>query len=182
MMKPILSFVLAGTLAGCASGESVKANGDFSRALGKLRFEREGYPVELASYEIPLKFVDPSERSSIYRILLDVSYDPPADPDFFVVSSVKVQGAAKVLSETALCNWNDVKTVADCQVENDGGRFRILTKKRGKSLKESEFALRIAPLGGYKGFRVGADEAEPDATVYVSLMRSRPVDIPISTH
>ena len=169
-------------LAGCASGESLKANSDFSKALGEVRFEREGSQVELASYDIPLKFVDASERSSIQRILLDVSYNPPADPDFFVVSSVKVQGAAKVLSETALCNWNDKKTVADCQVEDDGGRFRIVTKKRGTSLKESEFALRIAPLGGYRGFRVGADEVEPDATVYVALTRSRAVDIPISTY
>jgi hypothetical protein len=177
------------TLSATAESDGIdviRAATDLSPVLSELNVERDGEPIELVDARLRLAFEDPRDRGEIVQILLDPDYRPttPGFDDFFTGVGVRSPVTSALATETGLCNWDAGKTVATCVIEDDGGRFQIVVKKRGASLEESEFLFRIAHLDGYDGFRAGADEPadgedEELHAININLKGSGPVDTPI---
>jgi hypothetical protein len=58
----------------------------------------------------------------------------------------------KKVSETALCYWNNDKSIAVGSIEDDGGRLAIVAESVTDSLKTSKFSFVVVPVSGYSGF------------------------------
>ena len=63
----------------------------------------------------------------------------------------------KKVSETALCYWNNDKSIAVGSIEDDGGRLAIVAESVADSLKTSKFSFLVVPVSGYSGFRIAED-------------------------
>jgi hypothetical protein len=178
-----LVAVIFVVIAGSAHAASIKANTEFGSVKKRLVFKREGESVKLNSYSVPMRLSDPYGRGDIVKILLDPNYDPnkggERKDDFTVLTRVRLAGSSKSLTDSALCSWRKGKKIADCSVEDDGGRYLLVVKSRGRTLARSRFKLRVGRFAGYQGFYLGRDASEEDASVMVSPRGGRPVDVQV---
>jgi len=125
-------------------------------------------PPNYRQGRIGLAFEDPRKGQAIEKIIFDPTFKPKRQmpdgssvSDFFLSTIIKSPKTGKYIRETAFCDWNDVKAVATCIIEDDGGRFEISAVPQGAKLKLS-FVVRS--LGLYHGFRIaeeGAPSQEP---------------------
>lgn len=171
-------------LCGCSiSKETANTTADFTNYRNAVKFNREGESVELSSYRISFQIKDSSAKSEIEKILLDPKYVIPKvypdDPDFQVTTTAKAKGSAQEVEVTAICYLNSNKTMANCQIEDDGGRYQILIGSGGRSLASAKLVLRIAKIQGYDGFVIGRGYSEPDSSIMVRLRTGRRVEIPL---
>jgi hypothetical protein len=169
------------------AADTIKASTDLGPFLSQLKFTDDGKAFRPANAKVPLSFSDPRKKNEIERILIDPTYHPaqtdPANADFWLQTSFLSPKTKKWRSETALCNWNADKSVADCAIEDDGGHFNVVVKSRAVTVGESHLVLEIAQIGGYKGFRVGSYESPTQGIVdaiMVEISGSAPVDAPIN--
>ena len=77
--------------------------------------------------------------------------------DFFVETTITSPVSNKKVSETALCYWNNDKSIAVGSIEDDGGRLAIVAESVTDSLKTSKFSFLVVPMAGYSGFRIAED-------------------------
>src|SRR6478672_13603466 len=82
--------------------------------LTYLSFSRNDKPIAFTEHEIDLTFKDPRQNGEIEKILLDPQYRPgnPSIADFFVETTITSPVSHKKVSETALCYWNNDKSIA----------------------------------------------------------------------
>jgi hypothetical protein len=183
----VSALTVFATLANADSDDVViKASADLSPNLAQLTVTRDDQPIELTDGKLRLVFSDPRQHNEIERILLDPHYRPgtPQAADFFTETKVMSPVTSTLAPETALCNWDVPKNIATCEIEDDGGRFQIVAKRRDTSLQASEFVFRILRLDGFDGFRAGDDkpvngEADEPHAIFISLKGQAPLDTPI---
>ena len=98
--------------------------------LTDLSFSRNDKPIAFTEHEIDLTFKDPRGNGEIEKILLDPQYRPgnASDADFFVETTITSPVSNKKVSETALCYWNNDKSIAVGSIEDDGGRLAIVAE------------------------------------------------------
>ena len=127
--------------------------------LTQLSFSRNDKPIVFTEHEIDLTFKDPRGNGEIEKILLDPQYRPgnASNADFWVETTITSPVSNKKVSETALCYWNNDKSIAVGTIEDDGGRLAIVTESVTDSLKTSKFAFLVVPVSGYSGFRIAED-------------------------
>ena len=153
---------------------TLKGEIDLDPHRARLKFTYNNSVFQPSSLVIPLEFKDPRNKNELKRILLDPDYDinDPPNPDFFLKTSLKSPKADKILSSSALCDWETGKKKATCSIEDDGGRFFLIVKKRTDDFSTSKFSFQIATVGNYKGrFRIGDEDA-----VEVELKGHDPVE------
>src|SRR5262249_1147069 len=127
--------------------------------LANLSFSRNDKPIAFTEHEIDLTFKDPRQNGEIEKILLDPQYRPgnASNADFWVETTITSPASNKKVSETALCYWNNDKSVAVGSIEDDGGRLVILPASVTDELKTSRFSFLVTPMSGYSGFRIAED-------------------------
>jgi hypothetical protein len=127
--------------------------------LSHFDFSRNGKPIAFTEHQIDLNFKDPRRNGEIERILLDPQYRPgnASNADFWVETSITSPVSNKKVSETALCYWNNDKSIAVGSIEDDGGRLAIVAESVTDSLKTSRFSFLVVPMSGYSGFRIAED-------------------------
>ncbi len=127
--------------------------------LAHLGFSRNGQPISFAQHEIDLTFKDPRGNGEIKKILLDPQYRPgnASNADFWVQTTITSPVSNKKVSETALCYWNNDKSMAVGSIEDDGGRLVIVAESVTDELKTSKFSFLVVPMSGYSGFRIAQD-------------------------
>src|SRR5262245_534195 len=129
--------------------------------LAQLTFSRNGTPIAFTEHRIYLNFKDPRGNGEIEKILLDPQYRPgdASNADFWVETTITSPVSNKKVSETALCYWNNDKSIAVGSIEDDGGRLAIVTESVTDELKTSRFSFLVVPMSGYSGFRIAQDAA-----------------------
>ena len=127
--------------------------------LANLAFSRNGQPIAFTEHEIDLTFKDPRGNEEIEKILLDPQYRPgnASNADFWVQTTITSPVSHKKVSETALCYWNNNKSMAVGSIEDDGGRLAIVAESVTDELKTSRFSFLVVPMSGYSGFRIAQD-------------------------
>ena len=127
--------------------------------LANLVFSRNGQPTAFTEHEIDLTFKDPRGNGEIEKILLDPQYRPgnASNADFWVQTTITSPISHKRVSETALCYWNNNKSIAVGSIEDDGGRLAIVAENVTDELKTSRFSFLVVPMSGYSGFRIAED-------------------------
>ena len=127
--------------------------------LAHLGFSRNGQPIAFTENEIDLTFKDPRGNGEIKKILLDPQYRPgdASNADFWVETTITSPVSNKKVSETALCYWNNDKSIAVGSIEDDGGRLAIVAESVTDELKTSRFSFLVVPMSGYSGFRIAQD-------------------------
>lgn len=127
--------------------------------LSHLDFSRDGQPIAFTQHEIDLTFKDPRGNGEIKKILLDPDYRPgnASNADFWVQTTITSPVSNKKVSETALCYWNNDKSLAVGSIEDDGGRLVIVAESVTDELKTSKFAFLVVRMSGYSGFRIAQD-------------------------
>jgi hypothetical protein len=92
--------------------------------LTYLSFSRNDKPIAFKEHEIDLTFKDPRQNGEIEKILLDPQYRPgnASNADFWVETTITSPVSNQKVSETALCYWNNDKSIAVGSIEDDGGR------------------------------------------------------------
>ena len=98
--------------------------------LAHLSFSRNDKPIAFTEHEIDLTFKDPRGNGEIEKILLDPQYRPgdASNADFWVETTITSPVSNKKVSETALCYWNNDKSIAVGSIEDDGGRLAIVAE------------------------------------------------------
>src|SRR5262245_13405474 len=124
--------------------------------LAHLSFSRKNTPIAFTEHKIGLTFKDPRQNGEILKILLDPQYRPgnASNADFLVETTITSPVSNKKVSETALCYWNNDKSIAVGSIEDDGGRLAIVSESVTDELKTSKFAFLVVPMSGYSGFRI----------------------------
>ena len=127
--------------------------------LAQLTFSRNGTPIAFTEHTIDLNFKDPRGNGEIQKILLDPQYRPgdASNADFWVETTITSPVSNKKVSETALCYWNNDKSIAVGSIEDDGGRLAIVAESVTDELKTSRFSFLVVPMSGYSGFRIAED-------------------------
>jgi murein L,D-transpeptidase YcbB/YkuD len=127
--------------------------------LANLDFSRNGQSIAFAQHEIDLTFKDPRGNGEIKKILLDRQYRPgdASNADFWVRTTITSPASNQKVSETALCYWNNDKSIAVGSIEDDGGRVVIVARSVTEELKTSRFSFLVVPISGYSGFRIAQD-------------------------
>jgi len=127
--------------------------------LAHLGFTRNGQPIAFSQHEIDLTFKDPRGNGEIKKILLDPDYRPgdASNADFWVKTTITSPVSNQKVSETALCYWNNDKSIAVGSIEDDGGRLVIVAESVTEELKTSRFSFLVVPMSGYSGFRIAQD-------------------------
>src|SRR5262245_34854635 len=127
--------------------------------LTLLTFSRSGTPIAFTEHKIDLNFKDPRGNGEIAKILLDSQYRPgnASNADFWVQTTITSPASNKKVSETALCYWNNDKSLAVGSIEDDGGRLVIVAESVTDELKTSRFGFLVVPMSGYSGFRIAQD-------------------------
>ena len=127
--------------------------------LAHLGFSRNDKPIAFTEHQIDLTFKDPRGNGEIQKILLDPQYRPgnPSNADFWVETTITSPVSNKKVSETALCYWNNDKSIAVGSIEDDGGRLAIVAESVTDALKTSRFSFLVVPMSGYSGFRIAED-------------------------
>jgi hypothetical protein len=113
---------------------------------------------------------------------LDPQYRPgdASNADFWVETTITSPVSHKKVSETALCYWNNAKSIAVGSIEDDGGRLVIVAESVTKALKTSKFSFLVVRMSGYSGFRIAQDvpvghESPGLIGIEVKLKTSTPV-------
>ena len=116
-------------------------------------------PIAFTEHEIELTFKDPRGNGEIKEILLDPQYRPgdASNAHFWVKTTITSPVSHKKVSETALCYWNNNKSIAVGSIEDDGGRLAIVAESVTEELKTSRFSFLVVPMSGYSGFRIAQD-------------------------
>ena len=127
--------------------------------LAYLEFSRNSQPIAFTQHEIDLTFKDPRGNGEIKKILLDPQYRPgdASNADFWVQTTITSPASNKKVSETALCYWNNDKSLAVGSIEDDGGRLVIVAESVTDELKTSRFSFLVVQMSGYSGFRIAQD-------------------------
>ena len=127
--------------------------------LAHLGFSRNDKPIAFTEHEIDLTFKDPRGNGEIEKILLDPQYRPgdASNADFWVETTITSPVSNKKVSETALCYWNNDKSIAVGSIEDDGGRLAIVAESVTDALKTSRFSFLVVPMSGYSAFRIAED-------------------------
>ena len=127
--------------------------------LAHLGFSRNDKPIAFTEHEIDLTFKDPRGNGEIEKILLDPQYRPgdASNADFWVETTITSPVSNKKVSETALCYWNNDKSIAVGSIEDDGGRLAIVAESVTDALKTSKFSFLVVPMSGYSAFRIAED-------------------------
>jgi hypothetical protein len=127
--------------------------------LAHLGFSRNDRPIAFTEHQVDLTFKDPRGNGEIEKILLDPQYRPgnASNADFWVETTITSPVSNKKVSETALCYWNNDKSIAVGSIEDDGGRFAIVAGSVTDSFKTSKFSFLVVPMAGYSGFRIAED-------------------------
>jgi hypothetical protein len=152
------------------------------RQLAHLSFSRNDTPIAFTKHKINLNFKDPRGNGEIEKILLDPQYRPgdASNADFWVETTITSPVSNKKVSETALCYWNNDKSIAVGSIEDDGGRLAIVAESVTDALKTSKFSFLVMRMSGYSGFRIAEDVPvgnEPPGLIgiEVKLKSSTPV-------
>jgi hypothetical protein len=150
--------------------------------LALLRFSRNDKRITFREHKINLKFKDPRGKGEIEKILLDPQYRPgdASNADFSVETTITSPVSHKKVSETALCYWNNAKSIAVGSIEDDGGRLVIVAGSVTEALKTSKFSFLVVRMSGYSGFRIAEDipvghEPSELIGIEVKLKSSTPV-------
>ena len=127
--------------------------------LAHLGFSRNDKSIAFTEHEIDLTFKDPRGNGEIEKILLDPQYRPgdASNADFWVETTITSPVSNKKVSETALCYWNNDKSIAVGSIEDDGGRLAIVAESVTDALKTSRFSFLVVPMSGYSAFRIAED-------------------------
>ena len=127
--------------------------------LAHLGFSRNDKPIAFTEHEIDLTFKDPRGNGEIQKILLDPQYRPgnASNADFWVETTITSPVSNRKVSETALCYWNNDKSVAVGSIEDDGGRIAIVAESVTDALKTSRLSFLVVPMSGYTAFRIAED-------------------------
>jgi hypothetical protein len=165
------------------SGNELAASFNWTdNQLAYLSFSRNDKPITFAEHEIDLTFKDPRGNGEIEKILLDPQYRPgnASNADFWVETTITSPISNKKISETALCYWNNDKSMALGTIEDDGGRLVIVAESITDSLKTSKFAFLIVPVSGYSGFRIAEDAPvgnEPPGLIGIEVELKSPTSV-----
>jgi hypothetical protein len=127
--------------------------------LTHLSFSRNDSSIAVAQHEVDLTFKDPRGNGEIEKILLDPQYRPGnvSNADFWVKTTITSPVSNQKVSETALCYWNNDKSIAVGSIEDDGGRLAVVAESVTEELKTSKFSFLVVRLAGYSGFRIAED-------------------------
>jgi hypothetical protein len=100
--------------------------------LTYLSFSRNDKLIAFTEHEIDPTFKDPRGNGEVEKILLDPQYCPgnETNADFWVETTITSPVSNTKVSETALCYWNNDKSIAVGSIEDDGGRFAIVAESR----------------------------------------------------
>ncbi len=98
--------------------------------LAHLGFSRNDRLIAFTEHQVDLTFKDPRGNGEIEKILLDPQYRPgnASNADFWVETTITSPVSNKKVSETALCYWNNDKSIAVGSIEDDGGRLAIVAE------------------------------------------------------
>ena len=150
--------------------------------LADLSFSRNDKPIAFRENEIDLTFKDPRGNGEIEKILLDPQYRPgtASDADFFVETTITSPVSNQKVSETALCYWNNDKSIAVGTIEDDGGRLAIVAENVTDSFKTSKFSFLVVPMSGYSGFRIAEHVQvgnEPPGLIGIDVKLNSPTPV-----
>jgi Putative peptidoglycan binding domain len=150
--------------------------------LGQLAFSRNGTPIAFTEHTIDLNFKDPRGNGEIQKILLDPQYRPgnASNADFWVETTITSPVSNKKVTETALCYWNNDKSIAVGSIEDDGGRLVIVTESVTDELKTSRFSFLVVPMSGFSGFRIAEDVPvgnESPGLIGIDVKLKRPASV-----
>jgi hypothetical protein len=150
--------------------------------LTYLSFSRNDTPIAFTEHEIDLTFKDPRQNGEIEKILLDPQYRPgnASNADFWVETTITSPVSNQKVSETALCYWNNDKSIAVGSIEDDGGRLAIVAESVTDSIRDSKFAFLVVPMAGYSGFRIAQDvpvESEQPGLIGIDVKLKSPRSI-----
>lgn len=139
-----------------------------------LIFKNDDQQFDPPDKTITLKFEDPRNRGEIVRILFDPTYIPdPTDPvnaDFWISTAFRSPSTGELRTQSALCTWNSDKSVAECQIEDDGGRYQLIVRQRGSNQTDTRIDLRVAEIEGYHGFELGRyDDPQQGVSDVISI-------------
>src|SRR3981081_473499 len=127
--------------------------------LAHLGFSRNDKPIAFTEHEIDLTFKDARGNGDIGKVPFDPQYRPgdASNADFWVETTITSPVSNKKVSETALCYWNNDKSIAVGSIEDDGGRLAIVAESVTDALKTSRFSFLVVAMSGYSGFRIAED-------------------------
>jgi hypothetical protein len=150
--------------------------------LARLGFSRIDKPIAFTEHEIDLTFKDPRGNGEIEKILLDPQYRPgdASNADFWVETTITSPVSNKKVSETALCYWNNDKSIAVGSIEDDGGRLAIVAENVTDSIRDSKFAFLVVPMAGFSGFRIAQDVpvgSEQPGLIGIDVKLKRPTPV-----
>jgi hypothetical protein len=150
--------------------------------LAQLAFSRNGTPIAFTEHTVDLNFKDPRGNGEIQKILLDPQYRPgdASNADFWVQTTITSPVSNNRVSETALCYWNNDKSIAVGSIEDDGGRLAIVAQSVTEELKTSRFSFLVVPLSGYSGFRIAQDVpvgSESPELIGIEVKLKRPTSV-----
>jgi hypothetical protein len=150
--------------------------------LAQLTFSRNGTPIAFTEHTIDLNFKDPRGNGEIQKILLDPQYRPgdASNADFWVETTITSPVSNKKVSETALCYWNNDKSIAVGSIEDDGGRLAIVAGSVTDELKTSRFSFLVVPMSEYSGFRIAQDVpvgSESPGLIGIEVKLKRPTSV-----
>jgi hypothetical protein len=144
-----------------------------------LSFTRDNTPIRFTENTIALTFKDSRHRNEIEKILLDGTYRP-GSPDFALQTIATSPISKKKVSETSNCNWNvepnNLKSIAVCEIEDDGGRVVLVLENGSDTLKTVKLNFLVLRLDGYSGFRL-AQDPDLDHAIQVKLKTATPAVI-----
>jgi hypothetical protein len=115
-----------------------------------LSFSRNDKPIAFTEHEIDLTFKDPRGNGEIEKILLDPQYRPgnTTNADFWVETTITSPVSNKQVSETALCYWNNDKSIAVGMIEDDGGPVCHCGGKRQRLTEDLQVYISRCAHGG----------------------------------
>ena len=143
--------------------------------LGKdLALKREDASFKLKDPVVKFDFHPTNKEDDIKEILFGKARSSES-PDFHIVTDMAGRRGKRV-TEFILCSWDDdTKKQADCSIEDDGGRFKLLVDAANN-------ALTLELNSDANAFTI-AEEPETGEGVgagyTLSLWNSDKVDLPI---
>jgi len=172
-----LIVALVHSAGGALAKDSIDGSVSWTKEqLSQLQFS----PDSFKQTRVVLVFTDPRRADEIEKILFDARFKPqkkPLEADFTVEIVTKSMKTKKDIGQSASCDWNDNKSVAECWIEDDGGAFNITTSSRALDSRSAVLSFVIQPndalrIAAEKGNKVEVSTTGPVVKSRITFSQS----------
>jgi hypothetical protein len=178
----LLSLAFALPATGAWAQNTVAASFAWTNAqLSQLQFTPPAY----RQANVGLVFSDPRKQGQIAKIIFDPVFKPSRQMpdgqggqmevnDFFAQTSIKSPQSGSTISEIALCDWNDDKSLATCVIEDDGGRFQIEANRNTAAPQKPDLNFVLRQIAGYKSFVIAEYDSPSKEPIRIEVSLIQP--------